>query len=291
VPTSGASVAPESGPPGTEFVFSVSGFARKERLSYWATTPAGETLVNNITVSTDGDGNAVFHWTAPDAPLAGAWTMTVYSPLSGANRQVRFRIVLPNTPPADGVVPAAGPAGTRFRFGASGFEPNASLRRWTIQPDGTIGSENAEFNANSDGHVEFVWDAPATAVAGNWEMVIASIDSNITRRIAFRIEGAAPTPQQGVSPAEAAPGQELTFFVAGVPPTMLLDYWATDPSGVGEPVPHQVQADASGRAEWRWTLPANAAPGAWSVSVRRAQEDRSGGGYVQRQIFFTVLAD
>lgn len=285
-----AGVSPESGAPGATFTFSGSGFGRREEISYWATQPNGAVKTNNAKAKSDTEGRVSFNWDAPSDAIPGRWVMTIFSRSTRRTQQVPFTILASaaTTPSNDGVTPQSGQPGTTFAFTASGFGPNAELRRWVTAPDSSTAADGGRFNADRDGRVSFTWAAPASAIPGEWVMVVQSLDNQVARRIAFRIEPRPEAAGEGVSPAEATPGTTLTFFVAGLPGGMLLDYFAVDPQGRGEPIPSQVQADSTGRAEWRWTIPADALRGRWAMSVRRAQNDRSGGAYVQRQIFFTV---
>jgi hypothetical protein len=285
-----AGVSPESGAPGSTFTFTASGFGREEEISYWATQPNGAVVVNNLKVKSSRDGRVTFNWDAPRNAIAGRWVMTIFSRATQRTQQIAFTIVASaaTTPSGDGVTPPSGQPGTTFSFSASGFGPNAELRRWVTAPDGSTSADGGRFNADRDGRVSFAWESPANALPGAWLMVVQSLDNQVARQLRFTIEARPGVASEGVSPAEATPGTTLTFYVTGVPAGMLLDYFATDPQGRGEPVPQQVQADSTGRAEWQWTIPADGLRGRWAMSVRRAQGDRSGGAYVQRQIFFTV---
>ena len=288
--SSSAGVSPETGAPGSTFTFAASGFERKEEISYWATQPNGAVVVNNTKIKSDTEGRVTFNWDAPTSAVAGRWVMTIFSRDTRRTQQIPFMIAASGatTPSGDGATPATGQPGTIFSFTASGFGPNAELRRWVTAPDRSTTADGGRFNADKDGRVSFAWQAPASAIPGTWVMVVQSLENQVARQLPFAIQPREGAATEGVSPAEAAPGTPLTFFVTGVPGGMLLDYFATDPQGRGEPVPQQVTADSTGRAEWHWTIPADALRGRWAMSVRRAQGDRSGGAYVQRQIFFTV---
>ena len=298
-PTQGnqpAGVTPATGSPGTTFTFYATGFTAGEELSYWAVTAAGETLVNNDTLTADAAGRVDFTWVAPQTPVYGTWTMVVYSPPTRAFQRISFQLTAPDgttpapAPSANGTVtPETGVSGTTFHFVLNGFTPEERMTYWTTAPDHSTSSSGKIFPAQADGTAVFDWTAPNPALEGDWLMVMYGFKSNITRSIRFHIGAdTSSQPAQGVNPASGTAGTELTFYATGIQPTTLLDYFATDPNGVGEPVPHQVQADANGRAEWKWTIPQGAAPGTWTMSLQRARNDTSGGADVRRVITFEV---
>src|SRR6186997_635328 len=74
-PTS--TVTPQSGPPGTRFLFFSDGFAADEPISIWLNAPNGQVIAaeDRALRNSSASGAATWTWTAPaDAPL-GNWQM------------------------------------------------------------------------------------------------------------------------------------------------------------------------------------------------------------------------
>lgn len=285
------SVTPSSGVPGTQFSFFAAGFGPEERANYWATAPDGEVMTNADRLETDEQGELRWQWTAPASAKPGLWAMTVQGAGSRVVHHISFGIAeVPSEPlPPDGVIPAAGAPGTTFLFGVSGYEFEAHLTYWTIDPNGVLSSQAPRFRADRNGHAEFTWTAPQNAASGLWQMVVYGLDSRITKQIAFMIErDDAPAPREGASPASAAPGETISFFVEGLPRHILLGFWATDPNGRVVPSGREIKAGGDGRVEWTWTLPEDAQAGLWTMTVRRSQGDRNNAPEVTRTIRFEV---
>jgi len=88
-----ASVAPASGPPGTEFMFAALGFKNKETVSYWFTGPDG--LIHGAYPggdSSNGSGRVDIRWRAPTDAPRGAWVITIQGLRSNVARGVPFEI-------------------------------------------------------------------------------------------------------------------------------------------------------------------------------------------------------
>jgi Large extracellular alpha-helical protein len=299
-------VSPERGLPGTTFTFFANGFQPREEVSYWATDPNGDVLVNNTKVRANKEGRIDWSWDAPNYPIYGTWTMTAFSRETRAYRKISFEIVQsPEAAAADAlatVEPPAGPAGTTFLFRMGGFDPNGRLTYWVTAPDGSTSSSGKQFPSNEQGIAEFEWKSPENALEGTWTMVFFSFETTLTRRVNFVIGEGEPAPAPQVSltvdPPSAPRGTTLTFVATGLTPGMLIEYFATDPNGGPEPLPpdepeaylphRTINADANGRAEWTWTIPTNAMSGTWLMSIQRAMDDTSGGADVRTNVQFVV---
>jgi len=114
-------VAPDSGPPGTRFLFGATGFAPSERLSFWLNRPDGQVeaaLGIDLDRASDA-GDAVWSWASRDDAPLGAWQMVAHGQTSNVERVIPFAIAQQPAAGAEqpfNVVPQSGEAGTLFRF-------------------------------------------------------------------------------------------------------------------------------------------------------------------------------
>lgn len=71
---------------------------------------------------------------------------------------------------------------------------------------------------------------------------------------------------QSVVPAVGAPGATFSFFATGFTPGEQVSFWTNDSSAQtrGNPL-YRVTASPSGRADWSWTAPSDAALGNWTM--------------------------
>ena len=291
-PAGDIGVSPASGPPGTTFTFTASGYASREYLGYWATAPNGDVQPNRLNARADTAGRATWTWKAPDDAAPGAWAMTGRGQDSRVSREIRFTIAAPAAAPplpADGVQPPSGGPGTAFRFGASGFEFEAKLTYWTVDPAGKASPEAPRIRADRNGHVEFDWVAPTDALGGQWQMNVYGLDSRILKQIPFRIERATPpaSPQQSVSPSGGTYGDTLAFYADSLPKGMLFGYWATDPIGAVVPSGKEVRA-WEGNVHFSWQIPQTVRKGTWTMTLYTSLGDRTNERPVQRVWTFEV---
>ena len=72
--------------------------------------------------------------------------------------------------------------------------------------------------------------------------------------------------EQSVVPAVGAPGATFSFFATGFKSGEQISFWTNDPSAQthGNAL-YRVTASASGRADWSWTAPSDAALGNWTM--------------------------
>lgn len=231
------SVTPTEGVPGVRFIFTAPGFkgaglkddaknSPGERISYWVNLPNGQIIsterhegkgadddtIKPLEVRADGYGDVTIRWTAPDNALPGPYSLVMHG--QDSNNQV----AIPFTIHKDGwqtvvqtdVTPKEGPAGTSFRFVATGFEDaiDTADRRgeqvayWFNAPDGTVIStekrneKNDRGNdtrrllhyADQNGVVNLVWDAPATLAPGLYSVVFHGLNSHHEVKMFFTIK-------------------------------------------------------------------------------------------------------
>lgn len=184
------------------------------------------------------------------------------------------------------VEPAAGPAGTTFSFGVSGFDRGERLGVWLNAPNGTIlaiGGNNAYARG---GEFSYSWTSRAGVALGTWQLVVVGTDSDVQRVVAFQVTEAAGNPPVGavgVNPQSGTAGDTLTFYAAGFSHGERIGYWLNAPTGGIVPL-DDMKHYANGRGEFSttWQVPGGAAPGAWQLV---AQGTSSG---VQQVIAFEV---
>lgn len=222
-------VSPLSGVPGVRFTFTASGFRGAmpaedakdnmgEQLSYWINTPGGSVISTEprthesdygsstkpLIALASGFGDVTIKWTAPETAVAGAYSMVVHGLKSDAEVVIPFRIqpagsqtVIQTT-----VTPRAGPAGTEFRFIATGFEGagfdagrggavGEQVSYWFNTPDGGVistepRSHESDYGnatrplrhyADDEGVVNLVWNAPADLRPGIYSVVFHGLSS------------------------------------------------------------------------------------------------------------------
>jgi hypothetical protein len=272
-----ATVAPESAPPGTRFLFGASGFAERERLSFWVNRPDGRAeAVNTDLDRASAAGDAVWSWTAPDDAPLGTWQMVVHGRTSNTERVAAFTLAKPGAPTSQqpfNVVPRSGDAGALFRFYATGYNAGEYIEIEVHGPGGVVVKRDdpslvVSQPASAEGRIDGTWTSPASAAPGEWQIIARGSASGVTRTIAVTIG----TPAQGqarleVSPAEGAPGQRFVFSAAGFTPEEKISIWLNRPDGSVVPAEIEgiAQAAPDGRAGWTWVAPADGPLGNWQM--------------------------
>ncbi len=280
-PTAGAAptstVLPQSGPPGTRFLFFADGFAADEAISIWLNAPDGRVLAaeDRALGHSSAAGGATWTWTAPaDAPL-GAWQMVGHGRRSGNEQIIPFTIGQATPTNTGGqpfnVVPADGAPGTLFRFFATGFEAREFVYVSVIGPAGALKAPalTVPRTADPSGRVDGSWTSPTDAAPGAYQIVIQSDHSGVTRTIpvSIRAAQAGPPPQLTVDPAAAAPGARFVFSGSGFGANEKISIWLNAPDGRVLPTEVEGIAEAApdGRVGWTWVAPKDAPLGAWQL--------------------------
>jgi hypothetical protein len=271
-------VAPDSGPPGTRFLFGATGFAPGERLSFWLNRPDGQVeAAVGIDLDRASDaGDAVWSWASPGDARLGAWQMVVHGRTSNVERVIPFAIA---EQPAAGaeqpfnVVPQSGEAGTLFRFYATGYTAREYVDVQVQGPNGVAvpaGDKSLVVAepASAAGRIDGSWVSPPGAAQGEWRIVARGTASGVTRTIAVTLS--APNVGRAhldVTPDTAAPGMRLSFSAAGFAPDEEISVWLNLPDGRVAPaeVEGSTRAAPDGRAGWTWVSPAEGPPGGWQM--------------------------
>ncbi|RRR76887.1 MAG: hypothetical protein EI684_02265 [Candidatus Viridilinea halotolerans] len=183
-----ASVAPASGQPGSIFQFSVNGMASNDgELAYWFIDGAGNPVAVLEKIRVDREGRATWTWEVPRIVEPGTWTMTARGRNSYREVSVTFTIDISRTPVV-GIEPASAPAGTRFSFLATDFNPYERIDSWAEGPDGrNIHGNLDEILANRQGEARWTWQAPNDMMPGNWIMHVQGRDRQLQLQIPFTI--------------------------------------------------------------------------------------------------------
>jgi hypothetical protein len=278
IATATTTVNPQSGPPGTRFLFFTDGFAAGERLSIWLNAPDGRVIAaeDSSLGRTSALGAATWTWTAPsDAPL-GAWQMVGHGRTSGTEKIIAF--TLGQAAPAEttggqpfNVVPADGEPGTLFRFYAVGFEAREFVYVSVNGPGGQL--ENPSLNvprtADPSGRVDGSWTSPSNAAPGAYQIVIQSDHSGVTRTLPVTIRStrAGPPPQLTIAPSAGAPGARFVFSGTGFGPDESLSIWLNAPDGrvIAAEIEGIAETAPDGRVGWTWVAPKDAPLGAWQM--------------------------
>ncbi|MEM8531151.1 MAG: hypothetical protein AAGF95_09935 [Chloroflexota bacterium] len=290
-------VEPTEGSQGTTFSFSGIGYEAEESISFWLTTPNGDTIGDEAYRTTAGeDGSAFWTWRAPDDAAFGTWVMVGFGNSTRTARTISFTINrpegLPDEPTGSTVEPLEGPLETNFTFSGSGFVADERISFWATSPNGAVvGDDGYTATADSSGVAQWTWTAPerddANATPGRWHMVGFGNESQVSVIIPFTVVADAPrVTETNVEPTVGAPDTLFTFTVTGFDPEERVSYWITPPDRdvIGDES-FYVSTDENGSATWTWTAPGDAQPGVWTM-VAVGSDSREG-----QQIPFTISTE
>lgn len=285
-------VDPASGPPGTLFTFTVGGFRSGEIVGNWLIRPDLIALDAGAWQRADGDGVLVWQWQSPADTPAGIWRFRASGTQTRGYEEIAFVVEGDNPLPPAGsmppgqVFPTAGPPDTPFILNAEGFLPDERVFFWLATADGRpaldrqglVIAEDIELQADRDGRVSWVWEAPNRTPPGDYQIVVRGrLTSPLVIQIPLRIldngrpDAATPPP---VVPADGSPGVEFSFFAEGFTSGELLDIFFIAPDGrtLGRDTPGYGVIDETssrrGHATFRWKAPTSIVPGNWQAVVR-----------------------
>jgi hypothetical protein len=284
-------VVPETGTPGTRFVFLADGFKPNERLSAWANTPDARVVPYDADVPAraTSDGSVSWNWAAPAGFQPGTWQFVVHGLSSGVERVFNVGINPPAgaAPAAEyNIQPSTGYPGDIFRFYATGFTEGEQVETRVVAPNGASLTKGLDVDgvARAGGRVDGSWTAVTDDVQyGRWQIVLRGSDSKVERAIPFTLAqpGAPSVQAPRVSPEVGRPGMRFIFELAGFQPDEQLSAWvntadgrivAVDqdelkPTGVDVSANWTWTAADDGSVTFGWSAPADAAPGGWSMVV------------------------
>jgi hypothetical protein len=272
-----ATVQPEIGPPGTRFLFFAAGFKPYERVSIWLNAPDGRvqpTSAPDLKLANSA-GEAIWTWTAPDDMTAGGWQMVVHGLQTSFEQVISFTIGQPPAPPEQpqpfGVDPPEGPAGTLFRFFATGFRHGEFIDASARGPGGVAAENPVAILARPgvEGRVDGSWLSTVDAAPGAWQIILHGSTSDVTRTIPVVIHPAAPTPpaQLTIRPPQGTRGTRFIASVTGFQRDEKISVWLNLPDGRVQVanIEGLAKAGPDGHAAWGWIAPDDAPLGDWQM--------------------------
>jgi hypothetical protein len=190
-----AFVTPPSGPAGTAFTFTASGYDSDEMIDFWVTTPSGSSQAPvDSPFQADSSGVVRWTWQTPTNVEEGVWLVVARGRAERkTERQARFTVTnggaaATPTPSGNTVVPSGGPPGTTFVITLGGFMPSEPVTYWASSPDGeTLAPEENVIFSDATGRISITWTAPNNATRGTWLMVGSGRTSRVTSTIRFDV--------------------------------------------------------------------------------------------------------
>ncbi len=270
-------VQPQVGPPGTRFLFFAAGFATDEPISIWLNAPDGRVIAaeDRALDHSSDTGAATWTWTAPSNAPLGSWQMVGHGRRSGNEQIIPFTIGPAASADTGGqpfnVVPADGVPGTLFRFYAVGFEAREFVYISVNGPAGTLkdAALTVPRTADPSGRVDGSWTSPTDAALGDYQIVIQSDHSGVTRTIPVSVHAAqaGQPPQLTITPAVAAPGARFVVSGSGFAANEKLSIWLNAPGGrvLSTEIEGTAEAAPDGRVGFTWVAPKDAPLGAWQL--------------------------
>jgi hypothetical protein len=160
-------------------------------------------------------------------------------------------------------------AGETITCVGSGFDDEL-VAYWATAPDQSVLGGGRE--AALDGRVTLDFAVPRDAISGRWALTAYGLESKTPVVATFEVIGQAPdtiVPAASVEPPVAAAGTTLTFRATGFKEREHISWWVTAPdTAIRDAGPEAVKAGSNGAITFRWTLPANAEPGRWVMTMQ-----------------------
>jgi hypothetical protein len=160
-------------------------------------------------------------------------------------------------------------AGQTMTCVGSGFDDEL-VAYWATAPDLSVLGGGRE--AAVDGKVVLDFAVPRDAISGRWAVTAYGLESKTPVVATFDVIGQAPdttVPAAGVEPRVAAAGATLSFHATGFRKHEHISWWVTAPdTAIRDAGPEAVKADSKGVIAFRWSLPADAKPGRWVMTMQ-----------------------
>ncbi|MGB8647517.1 MAG: hypothetical protein WCF84_19950 [Anaerolineae bacterium] len=170
---------PVSGPPGTAFTFTCTGFSPNTIVNAYVTEPDGRAVggsqvsgfvsnLGNGGILTDKTGTATFTWQTAGGGAAGfavqfgAWTWVVHQLGQGGavvvEGQLSVNITAMPTALSGAVLTVSPSAGTTFNFLGAGFDANEMVNTWVTLPPDCSGRTNVEGASAAEPLIQGLYD-------------------------------------------------------------------------------------------------------------------------------------
>jgi len=160
-------------------------------------------------------------------------------------------------------------AGETITCVGSGFDDEL-VAYWATAPDQSVLGGGHE--AAVDGQVILNFAVPRDAISGRWALTAYGLESKTPVVATFEVIGLAPdttVPAASVEPRVAAAGATLSFRATGFKKHEHISWWVTAPdTAIRDAGPEAVKADSKGVIAFRWSLPADAEPGRWVMTMQ-----------------------
>ncbi len=188
------------------------------------------------------------------------------------------------------VTPKCGPAGTRFTFVGSGFQPGEAVGRYYTLPNGQVIEGSSQSIADNSGGVDGISiGTTGSSPQGIWAGTFEGVQSHRKAIAFFRVTGpqAAPTPSSSscdlsgnkdgsAVKTDIHPGDSLIVTATGFRPGEAISFYFTLPNGsvfgTANPLNGGVNGDGSVGPINFGTLPAAffQSPGTWALTFQGA---------------------
>jgi len=160
-------------------------------------------------------------------------------------------------------------AGETITCVGSGFDDEL-VAYWATAPDQSVLGGGHE--AAVDGQVMLDFAVPRDAISGRWALTAYGLERKTPVVATFAVIGQAPgtvVPAASVEPPVAPAGTTLSFRATGFTQHEQISWWVTAPdTAIRDAGPEAVKADSKGVIVFRWTVPADAEPGRWVMTMQ-----------------------
>jgi hypothetical protein len=160
------SSTPPSGPRGTTFTITATGFTPNGNIIEHIRKPDGTEYPTNTYVA-DADGNRVQGWTSSSTSPLGSYTVWWIDQSSGRQSNNVTQTITATINPLISSSPPSGPRGTTFTITATGFTPNGTIIEHIRKPDGTEYPVNT-YTADANGNRTQNWTSSSTSPLGTY---------------------------------------------------------------------------------------------------------------------------
>ena len=240
---------PLSGPPGTTFAQSGSGFTPNSTGTMHFRKPDG-TEYPTAQQAMDSTGHFSINYT---------WWV-VDGPTGVSSNQVTYTITAPAVNPTIAQTPMSGTPGTTFSQWGTGFTPNSTGTMHFRKPDGTE-YPTAQQSMDSTGHFSINYTAPLDKPAGNYTWWVVDGPTGVSsNQVTYTITAPAVNPTVAQTPMSGPQGTTFAQWGTGFTPNSTGTMHFRKPDGTEYPTAQQAM-DSTGHFDITYTAPTSKAPG------------------------------